>query len=79
MKFDNSVPKYCEAGYFVKTSLNYYRKQLKQKNYFQNSLKSCKISTLKFRFLISLELKTTACSDQCNFRLVDTLLNNIIT
>ena len=53
--------------------LNFYRKHLKLKKSFQNSLKSCKISTLNFRFLGSVNLhksSTTACSEEHNFGLV---------
>ena len=53
--------------------LNYYRKQLKLKKSFQNSFKSCKISTFNYRFLGSVilhKLNTTACSEEHNFGLV---------
>ena len=43
---------------------NYCRKQLKLKNSFQNSFKSCKISTLTSLFSVLWFCITTASSDQ---------------
>ena len=48
----------------------YYRKPLKLKSYFQNSFKSCKISTFSACFLGSVilyKLNTGTSSDQHNF------------
>ena len=46
MQFDITVPNNSEAVYFR----NYFRKQLKFKNSFQNSGKSCKISIFNLYF-----------------------------
>ena len=59
-QFDILVPNYLKKRLFFENETNfsfdYYRKQLKFKKSFQNSFKSCKISTFNFRFLGSVIL-----------------------
>ena len=76
VQFNIFGPNYSEGGYFFENKtnlgLNNDKKQIKLKNSFQNSLKSCKISTFNFHFLGSMildKLSTTGSSDQHNFGL----------
>ena len=75
-QFDILVPNYSEKGYFFKMkqilvlTITENTKNLKS---FQNSFKSCKISTFNSCFLGSVilhKLSTTACSEDHNFGLV---------
>ena len=86
IQFDILLPNYSEGGYFLKMKLIsaltiIKKKQLKLKNSFQNSFKSCKISTFNFRFLGSVilhMLSITAYSEEHNFGLVSPRqINNI--
>ena len=77
IQFDILVPNYLERGYFSKQKnkgLNHYRKQLKLKTVFKNSLYHVKFQLLTFNcFLGSVimqNLSTTASSSHHNCGLV---------
>ena len=72
VQFHIFLPNYSGGGYFLKM------KQIKLKISFQNSFKSCKISTSIFSYSVILhKLSTTASSDQHIFGLIRRNINNI--